>query len=471
MNKSALLHMMNHVSALSDHDVEELEKLVKNFPYCQTAHLLIAKASYDKGNMLSNQKLRKAAAYATNRHLLKKLIYTSDATVALSVINEEQFTETATEEPVTNSSTPVLAPEVAEQPIITEATNQVDSEGAEFIQDSTTTTELPAISQEDYEVVAEDVSSNQTEAETEESNFEKIVEEPESSLTVQILETTPEYDSLVVEEAQPSVAHPKAVPTLELSDAFTPAEVDELLQVENWKPNSASTIKVEENELDLVDSEQSTEIAKAKTEPAPIIRYELEVPEEMEDSPLDQTLANFDSYLFKPEHDEYFPGELKAATNEEFIREVYISNQVGYWMGSSRLGEVLQVKDELTRHTPLQFYPDLILEYSKQNYLTPTDPPKASPVSRQFEIIDQFLKANPKLKTFSNEKLRSEPQDDLAFKSTKNTKNLASENLANILIQQGKLKKAIKIYEHLIVKIPEKKAYFASQIENLRNQL
>ena len=119
----------------------------------------------------------------------------------------------------------------------------------------------------------------------------------------------------------------------------------------------------------------------------------------------------------------------------------------------------------------MQFYPDLILEYSKQNYLTPTDPPKVTPANRQFEIIDQFLKANPKLKSFSNEKMRAEPQDDLAFKSTKNTKNLASENLANIMVQQGKIKKAIKIYEHLIVKIPEKRAYFATQIEKLRNQI
>ncbi|MDQ3289781.1 MAG: hypothetical protein M3Q05_00675, partial [Bacteroidota bacterium] len=281
-------------------------------------------------------------------------------------------------------------------------------------------------------------------------------------------ETTLNNNSPELVEPELVIIDPEVTSVTDQANLFTPDEVDELLQVDSW-----TTQRIRNDAVEPITPHQElpTQPERITPEPTEIIRYELEIPEELEESTLDQTLANFDSFLFKPERDEDLPGELKAATNEEFIRDVYLSNQVGYWMGSSRLGEVLQVKDELTRHTPLQFYPDLILEYSKQNYLTPTDPPKTTQVSRQLEIIDQFLKANPKLKTFSNEKLRAEPQDDLAFKSTKNTKNLASENLANILIKQGKLKKAIKIYEHLIVKIPEKKAYFASQIENLRNQL
>ena len=47
--------------------------------------------------------------------------------------------------------------------------------------------------------------------------------------------------------------------------------------------------------------------------------------------------------------------------------------------------------------------------------------------------------------------------------------NLLTENLAQIFIKQGKLQKAINIYNELICKFPEKKAYFVSCIEELKN--
>ena len=46
--------------------------------------------------------------------------------------------------------------------------------------------------------------------------------------------------------------------------------------------------------------------------------------------------------------------------------------------------------------------------------------------------------------------------------------NNLSENLAIIYKNQGKTKKAIEIYEKLILKFPEKEAYFATRIEDLK---
>jgi len=444
MNKAALLHMMQHVSALSNQDVEELEKLAKNFPYCQTAHLLIAKASYDKGNMLSNQKLRKAAAYASNRQLLKKLIYTTDASVPLAEITTSDEFESQ--------------PETAAIPEnLASGTSNIEVKSEEV---------TPVASYSD--LPNESVYAPEDAIE----KVENVTAEESTIIAATPLEEAFTNEEEVVEESIAPVQETYILPQVEAESYFTSSEIDELLQVEKWKNSTVPSEPASLPDLYIKANESTPEPALPNpVEAAEIIRYELEAPEEIEEGSLEQTLAHFDSYLFKPERDEYIYGELKPATTEEFIREVYTSNQLGYWMGSSRLGELLQVKDELTHHTPLQFYPDLILEYSKQNYLTPTDPPKAAPVNKQFEIIDQFLKASPKLKTFSVEKVRAEPLDDLAFKSTKNTKNLASENLANIMVQQGKIKKAMKIYEHLIVKIPEKKAYFAAQIEKLRNQI
>lgn len=61
-------------------------------------------------------------------------------------------------------------------------------------------------------------------------------------------------------------------------------------------------------------------------------------------------------------------------------------------------------------------------------------------------------------------------QSDLSVPSVEFGDDLVSENLAKIMIKQGKKEKAIDIYKKLIWKFPQKKAYFASQIENLKEE-
>ncbi len=56
-----------------------------------------------------------------------------------------------------------------------------------------------------------------------------------------------------------------------------------------------------------------------------------------------------------------------------------------------------------------------------------------------------------------------------AQKSIEEPMSLASETLAKILAKQGQTEKAIEMYKRLILIFPEKKAYFASAIENLKN--
>ncbi len=88
----------------------------------------------------------------------------------------------------------------------------------------------------------------------------------------------------------------------------------------------------------------------------------------------------------------------------------------------------------------------------------------------QEEIIEQFIKTEPKIK-----KVKSPPaqkqREDLSLPSIKFSDNIISEHLAQIMINQGKLEKAIDIYKKLIWKFPQKKTYFASQIEVLKKKL
>jgi len=94
-------------------------------------------------------------------------------------------------------------------------------------------------------------------------------------------------------------------------------------------------------------------------------------------------------------------------------------------------------------------------------------PPSANP---QSELIDKFIQAQPTIGSVKLEIDRSSEETvrDLSEKSTRFGDNLISENLAVILLRQGKKDRAIEIYKKLIWKLPQKKAYFAARIEEIK---
>jgi hypothetical protein len=95
--------------------------------------------------------------------------------------------------------------------------------------------------------------------------------------------------------------------------------------------------------------------------------------------------------------------------------------------------------------------------------------PEGPKQKEQIEIIDQFIKTQP---TISKNKLTAsiatESKDDLSEKSLTYGENIVSETLVQILLKQGKKEKAIEVLKKLIWKFPQKKAYFAAQIEDLK---
>ena len=84
------------------------------------------------------------------------------------------------------------------------------------------------------------------------------------------------------------------------------------------------------------------------------------------------------------------------------------------------------------------------------------------------DLINTFLKRQPRLTRPAMLPPAAETQADLSVRSTRTEADLASESLARILVRQGKTERAIEIYRRLMVKQPEKLAYFASQIQQLQ---
>ena len=109
------------------------------------------------------------------------------------------------------------------------------------------------------------------------------------------------------------------------------------------------------------------------------------------------------------------------------------------------------------------FPPDALL----QEYWEAHRPPVPLAPS-SLDLVNNFLRRQPRLSRPAMLPPSPTAQADLSTRSTRAEPELASESLAHILARQGKIARAIEIYERLMVKQPEKMAYFAAQIQQLQ---
>lgn len=86
----------------------------------------------------------------------------------------------------------------------------------------------------------------------------------------------------------------------------------------------------------------------------------------------------------------------------------------------------------------------------------------------QLEIIDEFINASPSISNHRNKPVAVSHDDLSRVKAGEFGEHLVSETLVEILLNQGKKERAIEVLKKLIWKFPQKKAYFAAQIEDLR---
>lgn len=95
--------------------------------------------------------------------------------------------------------------------------------------------------------------------------------------------------------------------------------------------------------------------------------------------------------------------------------------------------------------------------------------PENEKQKHQLDVIDQFIKTQPSISRKKDNPVQVPANDLATIKSGEFSDNVVSETLVEILVKQGKNDKAIEVLKKLIWKFPQKKSYFAAQIEELNN--
>ncbi|WP_048825889.1 hypothetical protein [Hymenobacter sp. DG25B] len=430
MTRASLLQILDHVTSISEAETRELEQLAATFPYCQTAHLLLAKAAHDHGSMLASQRLRHAATYATDRQLLRELIERQPqpaapfiAAPAAMAVPEPAVTEEApgvpTEEeisllPVADPTSLELASPLVPEADITPENPALESE-PETLAAITLTPEVPVeAAPEEVPIVSDEVIN---EAVEEPAEVEAQAEALENSSEPEVEEST-EPAVLILAEEESTTSSVASSETEPLVGGI----LDEL-------PPVAPPIRPPADA-------GSSRFEYGFEEPAPLVPPVL-----------------------------YQLPELEDATPKTGIPAFFADNELGYGLPcGSRMGFALMPRSEETVDLPLSafFEPDaVLLAHAEANR------PAAPPAPSSFELINRFLKIQPRLKAPATLPPVDE-QQDLSVRSTSIVPQLASESLAKIMVRQGKVAKAIEIYEQLMVRQPEKKTYFADQINQLK---
>jgi hypothetical protein len=126
--------------------------------------------------------------------------------------------------------------------------------------------------------------------------------------------------------------------------------------------------------------------------------------------------------------------------------------------------ELLEIDEKITESENEQ---PKIVEFTNTSLETVNDNEDMS--NSGFSLIDKFIEENP---AFTPNKLDLvEKRDDISVNSIQEDDNIVTETLATIFEMQKLYEKAISVYEKLILKFPEKSAYFASRISELKKNI
>jgi hypothetical protein len=497
LNKQRYIALLKNPSELTKEDIPDITELIDQFPYCQNAHILLAKIQTEVGSMHAAKLARKAALYTSDRTKLKKLLQPQEysniseleAQATSKLLLQEQLVENARsqklEQLAENSldMETVLAPisdilqieevisipqpQQVEKPKIEPVLNikyETDKKANDFLKEleenllalkeskARAAGLLPPIS--NIEPIKEDVPpSSLSDKGTSEAFIDTFVHSEIVDVTniETIDDGIPGYSIIVQPESSTEFSNPSI-------EASIPASKEEI------KETAATKLDIPKKSYSaLIEAEKTTSNPTKSNDVLDLIlSFDTRVKDYFDineyankpaDKQIDEAIKE-DTLPFKKEA----TIDIDTPSNTPSRSAIPFTN-TDWKLAESRLEEQGEANDE----SLLLNYLDYLRE--KKNKVVKPDK------KREKSIISRFIQKDPIISPLSYTEASKDEDSDGDSSQSQAKPTFVSETFAKLLEKQGKISKAISIYEELILKNPEKNSYFATRIQELKKKI
>lgn len=407
MNSEHLSHIVKQPDSITGQDALELEELCRKFPAFPAPFILLARYYQQKGDYRAEETIQKAALRVHDRAWLSDFVLNKNADQ--QTVKETEYPQ----EPATVMEEFAVEEKPAVEPI------------AETPSESTTETHEIAVEEavEVSEILEETVSTE--DALTPQTEIaENTKTETEIFDTADITKTAFEETELVT-----------------VSTLFTPEDPEEWVfdEIETLETGTEASILGFTGTATTVFTTESALLPEEMPAVGGLIQPFEESDEETSETKVDATtsIPTFINPVAPYQIEQYYPGIRND--NEEPPTDFYswLNNPAGAY--DTNQEETDAVESQKAENNRIQ----------------------------QQSIIDKFIQSDPGVIRPKKEFFTPETA---AKKSEHLPEHLATETLAKVYLQQGNTEGAIRIYERLMLKFPEKNAYFADLIQNLKKE-
>ncbi len=494
MTAKEIAHLIESPETCTTAHISELESLSAKYPYAQTFPILLLRQLAKSEALGFDEQLKKYAFKVSDRsHLYfqvndknketqqekSEVIFVQEPaqeenpveeTPILSIVPEEEKIE------VQDVAEEILTPLVETNDITSDAPEyrgEVEIDPNEDLKDfrvvevEEMTFEPVTIDFAEEDLIA--LNLDTPEEESSEVNIEvneqiekveeDVIEPSISEIEEEVIELDSEVvqDAIVEESSQEVIA--EVIPELPEENAVLDEIIEEEVNALEFMPLETFDPTVEIRE-EIIEKEEALE-------------YEETLPSSFE---AEKKAISFDILTTEdPEMDEVTSHAIAAGyqvtlAEVEVEEEKIIEDEISESPTENYLDEEIKSGNKLLDEK--RSFTDWLKVSAKTN-----SPEYQVKQQRAEEILDKFIKEDPKITRFGKEEIPEKKVAEFFKVSTIAKESLnedlmpVSETLTQIYVNQGNFGKAIDAYQQLILLFPEKKSFFADQIKKLKKKI